>query len=136
MREEEMENTTSEAPEGAQLDTLTGSIIPCIIKVHKALGPGFHESVYRNALVSEMTRSGLAVESEKEIPISYEGQVVGSQKLDAVVENQVILKLMTVEGIAPVHYAQMRSYLRATGLKVGLVVNFALERSDFRRVEL
>ena len=126
------EATDSKLPD----DKLTESIIQCVIKVHKALGPAYAESVYRNALVFELKRSGHRVESEKELAIQYEGQTVGSQKVDIVVDELVILTVMTVEKILPVHYARMRSYLRAAGLGVGLMLNFALERSDFRRVEL
>ena len=122
--------------EGASVDKLTGAIIRCITKVHKTLGPGYPESVYRNALVHELTLTGLKAEPEKELVISYEGQAVGRHKLDVVVDDLVILKLMTVEALGPVHYAQMRSYLRAAGLQVGLMINFALDRPDFRRVEL
>ena len=117
-------------------DKLTESIIQCVIKVHKTLGPGYAESVYRNALVAELTRSGHKVESEKELAIIYEGQTVGSHKVDIVVDGLVILTVMSVEKIMPVHYSRMRSYLRAAGLAVGLMLNFSLERSDFRRVEL
>jgi len=127
----EAENT-----EQAALDKLTGAIIGCIIKVHKTLGPGYAESVYRSALVIELNRTGLTTESEKELTIQYEGQTIGHHTLDVVVDNQVVLELMTVESLAPVHYARMRSYLRAVGLEVGLLVNFAQDRPDFRRVEL
>ena len=117
-------------------DALTRSIIACIVKVHRVLGPGFLESVYRRSLVIELRKSGLKVESEKEVTILYEGEEVGRHRLDLVVDDCVILELKTVEDLGRAHYAQVRSYLKATGLQVALLVNFSLERSDFRRVEL
>lgn len=117
-------------------DKVTEAIIRCIIKVHKTLGPGFAKDVYRNAMMLELKNTSYTAEAQKEIVIDYEGQPVGSHKLDVVVDNSVILEVKTVEKLEPVHYAQVRSSLRATGLKVGLLINFALERSDFRRVEL
>ena len=116
-------------------DKLTQTIIACIVKVHKVLGPGFLESVYRRALVIELRRSGLAVEVEKEVVIFYEGEEVGRHRLDLIVERRVILELKTVEDLSQAHYAQVRSYLKATGLAVALLVNFSKERSDFRRIE-
>ena len=119
-----------------KLEPLTAKIIDCIIKVHKVLGPGFPRSVYHNALDVELKAAGMTVESDKELPVMYQGQQVGTTTLDVVVDGQVILALLTVDQVDAAHYAQLRSYLRAAGLEVGLLVNFARERSDFRRVEL
>lgn len=117
-------------------DELTRGIIEAIIKVHKVLGPGFMESIYREALIVELRRRGLQVQWEQPVRIYYEGQQVGFHRLDLLVEGRIILELKTVEELNKVHYAQLRSYLKATGLKVGLLVNFAKERADFRRVTL
>ena len=116
-------------------DKLTESIIQSIIDVHRTLGPGFLENVYRRALLVELTRRGLGVETEKEVIIYYKGAEVGRHRLDLLVDNRVIVELKTVEDLSVVHYAQVRSYLKATGLTVGLLVNFAKEKADFRRVE-
>jgi GxxExxY protein len=113
---------------------LTAAIIQAIIKVHRVLGPGFLESVYRNALILELRRD-LEVEHEKPITIYYEGEEVGLHRLDIVVENKVIVELKTVEELSKAHYAQVRSYLRATGIDVAILVNFATEKADFRRIE-
>jgi len=74
------------------------------------------------------------LEVEKEVLIFYRGQEVGRHRLDLVVENSVILELKTVEDLSKAHYAQVRSYLKATGLSIALLVNFSKEKSDFRRV--
>ncbi|MEW6619825.1 MAG: GxxExxY protein [bacterium] len=76
------------------------------------------------------------VETEKEILIYYEGEEVGKHRLDILVESKVIVELKTVEELSKAHYAQVRSYLKATGVKVAILVNFAKEKADFRRVEL
>ncbi|MGH7465935.1 MAG: GxxExxY protein [Longimicrobiales bacterium] len=116
-------------------DTLTGRVIRCIIHVHQTLGPGFLESVYRRALLIELRKQHLATEAEKEVVVYYDGQQVGRHRLDLLVEGQVILELKTVEALSKAHYAQVRSYLRATQLDLALLVNFADDRADFRRVE-
>jgi GxxExxY protein len=115
---------------------ITERIIQAVIKVHQVLGPGFLEQVYHNAISLELHRQGLTAELEKEVTIYYEDEVVGCHRLDLVVENRVIVELKTVEELAGIHYAQLRSYLRATKMRVGLLVNLAKEKADFRRVEL
>jgi len=118
-----------------QTDKLTETIIQCIIKVHQTLGPGFKESVYRNALLIELRKNDLSTETEKEVVIYYEGQEVGRHRLDIKVEEKVVIELKTVEDLSKAHYAQVRSYLKATRLPVGILVNFASEKADFRRIE-
>ncbi|MBR9990102.1 MAG: GxxExxY protein [Gemmatimonadetes bacterium] len=115
--------------------TLSGRVIQCIIQVHQTLGPGFLESVYRRALLIELCRQNLATQAEKEVVIYYDGHEVGKHRLDLLVEGQIILELKTVEALSKAHYAQVRSYLRATRLYVALLVNFAADRADFRRIE-
>ena len=117
-------------------DKLTEAIIECIIKVHQALGPGFLESVYHRALLIELNKFSLTVETEKEVVIYYDGQEVGRHRLDIFVEQEVIIELKTVDDLSKAHYAQVRSYLKATGVRVAILVNFAKEKADFRRIEL
>jgi GxxExxY protein len=116
-------------------DVLTDRIISCVIHVHETLGPGFLESIYRHALLIELLNRGLSAETEKEVIVYYKGQEVGIHRLDLVVEKKVILELKTVERLGKAHYAQVRSYLKATNLKLALLINFSLERSDFRRIQ-
>jgi len=115
-------------------DTLTEIIISCIIRVHQILGPGFLESVYRRALIIELKKKNLSIESEKEVIIYYEGQEVGCHRLDILVENSVIIELKCVDAISKAHYAQVRSYLKATRLPIALIVNFSREMADYRRI--
>lgn len=113
---------------------LTDSVIGCVIRVHQGLGPGFIESIYRRALAVELRNSGLCFELEKEVFVHYRGIQVGRHRLDILVEDELILELKAVETLTSTHYAQTRSYLKATGLKDALLINFAHNRADFRRV--
>ena len=115
-------------------DRLTEEIIRAIIRVHTVLGPGCEEKVYRNALIHELELRGLAVDREHVISIYYEGIEVGRHRLDLLVENRIIVELKVVDELGKAHYAQLRSYLKSTGLQVGILVNFALDKADFRRV--
>jgi GxxExxY protein len=117
-------------------DELTARILYCVIRVHQILGPGFLENIYRRALVIELKRQNLYFECEKQITIYYEGQEVGIHRLDLVIENKVILELKTVESLSKAHYSQLRSYLKATGLKTGLLINFSSEKADIRRLDV
>src|SRR5688572_27755706 len=115
-------------------DELTARILYCVIRVHQILGPGFLESIYRRASVIELRKCKLDVKIEKEITIYYEGQEVGIHRLDLIVENKGILELKTVESLSKAHYAQLRAYLKATGLKTGLLINFSSDKADIRRL--
>lgn len=115
---------------------VTEQIIQAVIQVHQVLGPGFLESVYQKALVVELTKRDIFLECEKEVAIHYESEPIGKHRLDLIVAGQVVVELKTVEKLAGIHYAQLRSYLKVTGLRVGLLVNFATEKADYRRVEL
>jgi GxxExxY protein len=118
------------------LDDLVYKVIGCMIEVHKQLGPGFLEKVYRKAVEIELREQGLEFESEKEISLQYRGENVGTHRLDLLVEDELVVELKTVETLHKKHYAQVRSYLKATGKPVGLLVNFAEYQLDARRVEL
>jgi GxxExxY protein len=119
----------------AYADKVTARIIHCVIHVHRTLGPGFLEDVYRNALLIEFRKQSLDFEVEKEIVVYYENREVGRHRLDFLVEGQVILELKTVETLNKAHYAQVRSYLKATQLRIALLINFSDCQADFRRVE-
>ena len=115
---------------------LTETVIQSIIRVHQQLGPGFQESIYKNALIIELAKRSVSFETEKDVVVYYDGHVVGKHRIDVFVEGQLILELKTVDQLAGVHYAQARSYLKATGGELALLVNFAGEKADFRRVEM
>jgi len=107
-----------------------------MIEVHKELGPGFLESVYRSAVAVEFHKQGILFESEKEITLNYKGEIVGMHRLDLFIENELVVELKTVDELHKKHYAQVRSYLKAVGKTIGLLVNFADFQLDPRKVEL
>ena len=113
---------------------LTEQIIRAAISVHSALGPGFLESIYHNALVLELKRLGLRCEKEVSIAVLYREAEVGSHRLDILVERRIVVELKVVKALDPVHFAVVRSYLRATGLEHGLLLNFAKTMLEIRRV--
>jgi GxxExxY protein len=117
-----------------QFESLSTKIIGAAIKVHKELGPGFMESIYEEALKIEFSANGMNHESQKEIKIYYQNQEVGTHRLDLLVENAVIVELKAVQELADIHFAQVRSYLKATGLKVGLLLNFAKPTLEIKRI--
>jgi len=104
---------------------LTGKIIECAYKVHNHLGFGFLENVYQNALMIELQKAGFKAEKEKKIKVYYDGQLVGDYNADIVVEKKIILELKSVKEIHPAHEAQLINYLKATGLEIGLLINFS-----------
>jgi GxxExxY protein len=112
---------------------LTGKIIGCAMKVHRALGPGFLESVYQNALLHELAKAGLRAEQKQELQVRYDGIVVGNFETDVLVESTVLLELKSVERLAKIHGVQLVNYLTATELDVGLLINFGGESLEFKR---
>ncbi len=113
---------------------LSGRIIGAAIRVHEALGPGFLESVYEEALGIELTAQGIKFQRQLPVPIQYRGQVVGEHRLDLLVEGMVVVELKAVIGFDPVHYATVRSYLKATNCTVGLLIDFAAATVQVKRV--
>ena len=104
---------------------LTERIIHCAIEVHKQLGPGLLESVYEECLCREFEVEGLKYERQKEIPIFYKGEPLKEKyRLDLVAEKTVIIEIKCVDTILPVHKAQLLTYLKLTGIKLGLILNF------------
>lgn len=116
-------------------EELSGRIIGCCIAVHRALGPGFLESIYEEALVIELTKASLDFERQKIITISYDGRSVGEHRLDYLVGG-IVLELKACKGIEDVHLAVARSYLKATRCQLALVVNFSKPTLEIRRVVL
>ncbi len=106
------------------LDETTDRVIASCFKVHKALGAGFLEKVYENALLMELARSGLTVHQQVPISVKYEGAVVGEYFADILVDERVILELKANEALSKDHEVQLVNYLAATGIDVGLLINF------------
>lgn len=105
-------------------DPLTRKIIACAIEVHKRLGPGLLEKLYKEAMIIEMEMNGLKVQRDVRIPVEYKGNSIGEYFIDLLVEDGVILELKSVERHDPVFEAQILSYMKLTGKKVGLLINF------------
>jgi GxxExxY protein len=125
---------TRKPGEEIQSRTLTEVIIGAAIRVHRDLGPGFLESVYEEALALELTHVGLNFERQKLLPIFYREHVVGEHRLDILVERQVILELKAIADLENIHFAILRSYLKAADLTDGLLLNFASPRLTIKRV--
>lgn len=115
-------------------DKLSETIIGTAIKVHKELGDGFLESIYEEALKIELSEANLNFESQKEIKIDYHGKEVGTHRLDLVIEKKIIVELKAVKEFTDAHIAQLLSYLKATRLKVGLMLNFAKPTLEIKRI--
>ena len=111
--------------EAERLNALTERIIGAAIEVHKALGPGLLESAYETCLAYELVKRGLKVERQKPLPLTYDGvQLDCAYRMDLVVEGAVVIEVKSIAQLERVHEAQMISYLKLSGLRVGLIVNF------------
>lgn len=110
------------------LRDVTEKIIACALEVHSTLGPGLLESVYEEALAHEFTLRGVKYEKQKEINLKFKGKEIGKHRADFLVENAVVLELKAVESMHKIFEAQMLTYLKATKKRVGLLINFNVER--------
>jgi len=117
-----------------EFEDLTAKIIGAAIEVHRSLGPGFLESVYENALVLELRKRGLKAEQQKEILIRYDAVEVGKHRLDLFVEDEIVVDLKTVKCFDDIHFAVVKSQLRADGRKHGPLLNFANVKLEVKRV--
>ena len=112
-----------------ELNEISGQVVDAAIKVHSALGPGLLESAYEACLFYELGKRGLSVERQKIQPIVYEGVTIDvGYRMDLFVEGVVVVELKAVERLAPIHEAQLLSYLRLSGSKLGLLLNFNVTR--------
>jgi GxxExxY protein len=112
---------------------LTEKTIGAMFEVHKGLGPGLSENIYRRAVLKELDSQGIKATSEKEYPISYKGEEIGRYRLDIVVEDKVVLELKALSRLEPVDEAQILTYLKGTEFKLGLLANFGEEKLKFKR---
>ena len=117
-----------------ELNHLTEQVIGLAIKIHKALGPGFVEQIYEQALAHEFNKAGLAVRTQQGVRVRYEGVDLGRQRIDLIVGDAVIVELKCVSRIMPLHQAQLLSYLKATEKRVGLILNFARTTLNVKRM--
>ena len=110
-------------------DELSNKIIGCAIEVHKNLGAGLLESAYEQCLSYELRAKGIKHEIQKELPINYKGlDLKAGYKLDVIVEDSVIIELKSVEKILPIHEAQILTYMKLAGMRVGLLINFNVNK--------
>jgi len=108
-----------------ELNDISYKIIGCVYKVHSALGPGLLESTYEVCLEHELLKEGLNIERQKTLPVFYDNiKLDAGYRIDLLVENKIILELKSVEEIAPIHKAQLMTYLKLSKLKLGLLLNF------------
>ncbi len=114
-------------------DDLTESIIGCAFEVINELGSGFLESVYENAMMLALSESGLNVQSQVPIPVTFRGRRVGDFYADLLVDEKVLVELKAVRAIVPEHQAQIINYLNATGIEVGLLINFGNPKLEVKR---
>lgn len=119
-------------------DEIARQVIGAAIEVHKELGPGFLESVYEHAMEAEFELRGMIFRRQHVIGVEYKGLPVGEGKLDFLVQDAVVVELKAVEALAPVHTAQVISYLKATKLQLGLLINFnvPLLKAGIKRIVL
>lgn len=112
--------------------------IGACIAVHSELGPGLLESIYSRAIAAELTFLGIAFELERSLPVSYRGAVIGHHRLDLFVDARIVLEVKAVDRILPLHAAQVISYLKVNGARIGLLMNFNAEvlRNGLRRIVL
>ena len=118
----------------SQQQTISERVIGCAYEVSNSLGAGFLEAVYENALCLELEVRGIAFEKQKPVSVSYREQTVGHYVADLVVENRLLVELKALPGVTRQHEAQLMNYLRATGIRVGLLLNFGTPKLGIRRI--
>src|SRR5258706_7366009 len=136
MNRQDAKDAKIEPEEG--LDRLAHLVIGAAIEVHRILGPGFLESVYEEALCVELGLRGVRYEKQVPVAVDYKGSSVGESRLDLLVEGVLIVELKAVEAFAPIQTAQVISYLKATGRKLGLLINFnvSILKEGIKRIVL
>ena len=130
--------TTEEEDDLKHLNYLTERIIGCAIEVHRVLGPGLLEHTYEEAMCLEMNRRKLRFARQSTYPVKYKGIEISQHRVDLVVENAVVVELKSVERLDSIYMAQVLTYLRCTGLRIGLLINFngRVLRTGIRRLIL
>ena len=116
------------------LNSLSRQTIGCAFTVLNTLGAGFVEKVYENALAHELRKAGLAIEQQKGVTVIYDGIEVGAYVMDLIVERGLLVELKSAKALDPAHHAQCINYLKASGLRLGLLLNFGNPRMEIKRV--
>lgn len=118
------------------INDLTYQINGAIFEVSRTLGAGFLEKVYENALIIELRNKGLKAESQVPVKVFYKEETVGEYFADILVQDKIIIELKAVENLSKLHEAQILNYLKATGIQVGLLVNFKHPKAEIKRMVL
>jgi GxxExxY protein len=113
---------------------ITGGIIGCAMRIHTALGSGFMELIYQEALAIELEEVGLVFSREHEMPIRYKGRLLGTRRVDFLVADKISVELKAVSNLENVHLAQAMNYLEVYNLKTGMLINFGSLRLQFHRL--
>ena len=116
-----------------QFERLTAEILSASFEVSNELGSGFLESVYEKSLLLALRQKGMKAEAQVPLKVKFRAQIVGEFYADIIVEDEILLELKTVKKMAPEHIAQVLNYLKATGLQVGLLINFGNRKLEYRR---
>ena len=126
------------SPLSLEAERVMTETIGCAIRVHRTLGPGFLESIYQKAMQAELAATGLSYESERPVRVKYRDIEIPGQRVDLIVERLIVVELKSVARLDEIHRAQLLSYLRTTGLRGGLLINFRVTvlRSGLKRVVL
>jgi len=114
-------------------DALSQKVIGEAMHVHRVLGPGFLESIYQNALLNRLKKLGVAAESGLQLPVYFEGEIVGNFTTDIIVEGRLLLELKAVSALVAAHEVQLVNYLTATKIDVGLLLNFGTKSLEIKR---
>jgi GxxExxY protein len=115
-------------------DELSGMIIGAALRVHESLGPGFLECFYEDALCVELNTVGVSVARQIAVPVRYRDRLIGEHRLDLLVHDEIVVELKAVAGFDPIHFAVLRSYLKAANRSLGLLLNFAGPTLQIKRV--
>jgi GxxExxY protein len=117
-----------------ELNDLSNRIIGLAIGIHKKLGPGFQEKIYQEALLKEFKKGGMEYEKQKVIRVDYEGQSLGNQRIDLLVDEEIILEIKACTKIIPIYRDQLISYLKTSDKRLGLILNFGRSKLEIKRV--
>ena len=117
-----------------KLNTITEKIIGCAFKVSNQLGPGFLEKIYENALALELSKAGLNFSRQVPLSVHYENVIIGDFRADLLIEDAILVELKAVKSLEKIHHAQCLNYLKATGLKLCLLINFGTQRVQIKRI--
>jgi len=120
--------------ESLRYKDLSYKVIGCAMKVHQKLGPGFLEKVYENALMIELAGAGIKAIQQAPIQITYNQKIVGDYFADILVDDKIILELKATEKLLKIHQSQVINYLNATGIELGILINFAEESLNYKRL--